>query len=104
MKESDWKIFKDIKDKALNSYCLGVLEDSKKIISNERNTAHERYIMLYKLIDRKDETIAQFFNGHSRSKAWSQLFAIRKEGIADKNLLSKLSEDFLESTDPNRFN
>jgi len=44
------------------------------------------------------------FDGHSRSKATLQLLAIRGEGLADQELLKKLSKEFLEATDPKRVN
>ena len=103
MKESDWKVFKEIKDKALDTYCKNILDESKKIISKDDKSAHNRYLKLYKHIKEKDQIIARLFNGHSRSKAWSQLYNIRQEDLADESLLLKLSAEFLESTDPDRF-
>ncbi len=40
------------------------------------------------------------FDGHSRSKAWLQLLAIRGEMLADESLVAKLSEEFRNQTDP----
>ncbi len=42
------------------------------------------------------------FDGHSRTKAWIQLIAIRSEGLADEVLLSKLSDEFRNETDPEK--
>ena len=105
MKESDWKIFTQIKAKALETYCLNILRESNDLINDENNeTDHEKYISLYNLIQKKDKKIARIFNGHSRSRAGFQLLAIRQEKLAEKELLLKLSAEFLESTDPDRFN
>jgi hypothetical protein len=46
--------------------------------------------------------MALLFDGHSRSKAWIQLIAIRSEGLADEELLSKLSNEMLNETDPEK--
>ena len=35
MKESDWKIFRQIKEKALARYCEEALADFSKIINND---------------------------------------------------------------------
>ncbi len=67
MKESDWKIFKKIKEN-------------------------------------RDKQMALIFDGHSRSKAHLQLLAMRGEGLVDEELLSQLSEEFIEQTDPARLN
>ena len=102
MKESDWKIFVKIKKMALDKYCSIILEESQALINDEKISSHERYINLFQLIQKRDKTIARIFNGHSRSNAWLQLMGMRQEGIADKALLTQLSEDFQKVTNPNK--
>ena len=103
MKESDWKIFKEIKNKALEKYCSKVLQEFTEVINNENEHVHERYLHLYKLVKDRDKELSRIFDYHSRSKAHIQLTLIRNEGLADNELLSKLSEEFLEDTDPDMF-
>jgi hypothetical protein len=100
MKESDWKVFTDIKDKAIEKYCTLALEESKEVISDQKEHVHNRYILLYKLLQNRNKQMSLLFDGHSRSKAWIQLIAIRSEGLADEVLLSKLSDEFSNETDP----
>ena len=101
MKESDWKIFVKIKKMALEKYCSNILKESQALINDDKTSSHERYINLFQLIQKRDNTIAQIFNGHSRSNAWLQLMGMRQEGIADKVLLEELSDDFRKMTQPN---
>jgi len=100
MKESDWKVFTDIKDKAIEKYCTLALEESKEVISDQKEHVHNRYLLLYKLLQNRNKQMSLLFDGHSRSKAWIQLIAIRSEGLADEVLLSKLSDEFRNETDP----
>ena len=102
MKESDWKIFKTIKDIALEKYCTLVLDESQDVISKQDENVHNKYLLLYKLLQNRDKQMALLFDGHRRSKAWLQLIAIRSEGLADETLLAKLSDEFREETDPER--
>jgi hypothetical protein len=102
LKESDWKIFKTIKEIALEKYCTLVLEESQAVISKQDNNAHNKYLLLYKLLQNRDKQMALLFDGHSRSKAWLQLIAIRSEGLADDALLAKLSDEFRAETEPKR--
>ena len=102
MKESDWKIFKQIKENAIELFCGQALEEFEEVITNKNEHVHNRYLLLYKLVQNRDKQMQLLFDGNSRSKAPLQLLAIRGEGLADENLLSKLSEEFLESTDPQR--
>ncbi len=104
MKESDWKIFKKIKEKALDKYCNRILKEFSNVIEKKNANAHSRYLELYKLIHDRDELLADIFNGHSRSKAGFQLLMMRREALADEALLKELSDEFYQSTDPERYN
>jgi len=103
MKESDWKIFKEIKEKAIEQFCTQALNEFGEVIDDEKEHVHNRYLLLYKLVQNTNKRMALIFDGHSRSKATMQLVAIRGEGLADEQLLSKLTDEFLEHTDPKRF-
>ncbi len=100
MKESDWKIFKEIKEKAIEEFCTKALTEFRKVIDDESKHVHERYLLNYKLVENRDKQMALLFDGHSRSKAPLQLLAIRGEGLANEELVSKLSNEFREHTDP----
>ncbi|MFC3122522.1 hypothetical protein [Agaribacter flavus] len=102
MNESDWKIFKQIKDLAIEKYCSLTLDEANDIISGERESSHETYLYLYKTLQNRDKHLAVMFEGHSRSKAWLQLIAMRKEGLAEQSLLDKLSDEFRIKTDPTK--
>lgn len=104
MKESDWKLFKKIKEKALDKYCNEVLTEFSKVINKKNIDAHSRYLELYKMVHNRDKLLAEIFNGHSRSKAWRQLLMIRQEELADEALLQELSDKFYQSTDPEDYN
>ncbi len=104
MKESDWKVFKEIKEKAIEQFCNKALEEFKGVIEERRGKSQEAYTLLYRSVQDKDKRMALIFDGHSRSKAELQLLAIRSEGLADEKLLSNLSNEFLEQTDPKRIN
>ncbi len=100
MKESDWKIFKQIKDKAIDQFCRDALSTFSEITTDEDKSAHERYLQLYDTVDKTNRKMSSLFDDHSRSKAALQLLVIRREGLADAVLVAKLSDDFKESTDP----
>jgi len=102
MKESDWKVFTALKEKALEKYCTLALEESQEVISDNNKHAHKKYLFLYELLQNSNKKLALLFDGHSRSKAWIQLIAIRSEGLADEALLSKLSDEMLEKSDPEK--
>lgn len=96
MKESDWKIFKQIKEHAIQLFCDNALTEFEEIIKERDENAQEAYTLLYRLVVNRNKHMALLFDGHSRSKAHLQLLAIRGEGLADETLLCKLSEEFLQ--------
>ncbi len=104
MNESDWKIFKQIKENAIQLFCNNALTEFEEVIKDRNENAQEAYTLLYRLVVNRDKHMALLFDGHSRSKAHLKLLAIRSEGLASETLLSKLSEEFLQQTDPKRVN
>lgn len=103
MKESDRKIFKQIKARAIQQFCDNALSEYEEIIKNRGEDLQDTYLNLYGRVMERGKEMAQLFDGHSRSKAFLQLLAIRSKGLADEDLLKKLSQEFLQDTDPCRF-
>ena len=60
MKESDWKVFKNIKDTALEKYCTLVLDESQDVISKQDDSVHNKYLLLYKLLQKRDKQMGVF--------------------------------------------
>lgn len=100
MKESDWKIFKEIKEKAIERFCESALNEFREVMDKEDEHIHNRYLLHFKLVQNRNRQMALIFDDHTRSKAHLQLLAIRGEGLADESLVSKLSEEFRKQTDP----
>jgi hypothetical protein len=100
MRESDWKIFKQIKQKAIEEYCEQALKEFSEIINDDKEHVHNRFLLIHRLAKNREKEMSLIFDYDSRSKAPIQLMLIRKEGLADQHLLSKLSDNFLEQTDP----
>ena len=74
--ESDWKIFRDVRAAALERFCQRVLGDVERIMSDEARSFHDRYLEIYKLIERRDGELAHAFNDMRRSTAIFQLAVI----------------------------
>lgn len=101
--EGDWKKFKQIRERALEKFCLSSLDECKAIIDRADLLPHERYLLNYQTVRDRDKILAQIFDGLSRSRAYLQLLMIRREELADEDLISQLSEQFQTQTDPKNF-
>lgn len=102
MTKSDWEIFKQIKIKAIEQFCALCFSEFRDVIDDESKAIHERYLLNYSLVQSRNKKMSLLFDGHSRSKAWLQLLAIRGEGLADEMLVSQLTEEFREKTNPTK--
>lgn len=101
--EANWKIFKQIRECALEKYYQQCLNDYVLIAARADMTPRERYLLHYRTVHERDKNLADMFNGLSRSRAFYQLVQIRREGIADPDLVEQLSEEYQRSTDPKNF-
>ncbi|VXC41557.1 conserved hypothetical protein [Pseudomonas sp. 8Z] len=92
--ESDWKIFKELKTKALERFSQRILDESQAICCNSALSAHERYGELYRLIHQRDKEMARAFDGLSRSKAHLQLCLMQDLELLTQEELARFSKDF----------
>ena len=102
IRESDWKIFNKIKDIAIERFCEKAIVEYKEILEDTAEHVHNRYLLHYKVVQVRNKQMALIFDGHSRSKAWLQLLAMRGECLVDDSLVAELSEEFREATNPER--
>jgi hypothetical protein len=79
--ESDWKIFRELHAAALERFCRRVLGDIEPIASDEARSFHDRYLEIFKLIERRDDELAHAFNDLRRSTAIFQLATICSHGL-----------------------
>lgn len=100
MKESDWKKFKQIKERALERFCARAMADFEEAMQTEELSHYGRYLYLYKLVENVDKRLSILFDGNSRSKAQIQLMLIRSESLVDEHELEGMSDEFLGATKP----
>jgi hypothetical protein len=91
IKESDWKLLRQLHSVALERFCQRILEELERINSDSAKSFHQRYLDIFDVIERRDKEIAQAFNDIRRSTALTQLTAIQSHGLLTK-------EEFLRFT------
>jgi hypothetical protein len=96
IKESDWKVFRKIREPALERYCQRVLEDVRRLIDKDSSSYHDRYLQLWKLLRDRDNTIAIAFNDPRRSRAIIQLMNIDAENLLTEDELNQFSDETRE--------
>jgi hypothetical protein len=96
IKESDWKIFRKVREPALERYCQRVLEDVRRLLDKDKGAYHERYLKVWELLRNRDKTLALAFNDPRRSQAIIQLANIKAENLLTEDELNQFSAELLE--------
>jgi hypothetical protein len=79
--EADWKVFRRLHSVALERFCERVLAEVSGLASGSGQSAHERYLEIYQLLQRRDQELADAFDDFRRSTAWPQLAILRSRGL-----------------------
>lgn len=90
--ESDWRRFREVHKTLLERYCARVLSELAALSNSSDGTAHDRFLHVYKLIERRDKELARAFNDFRRSTAVMQLGIMRRMELLTDEDLSVFSE------------
>lgn len=95
--ESDWRIFREVRATALERFCAQILEEATREIAKPGNSSHEKYLSLWKLIERHDHDIARAFNNPRRSTACMQMRVMHSMGLFTAEEVQRFSPEIQES-------
>jgi hypothetical protein len=93
IKESDWKLLRQLAPVALERFCQDVLEKLERIAANDSKTYHQRYLAIYDLVRRRDRELAKAFNDLRRSTAFFQLANIYSQHLLGDEEFSRFSSE-----------
>jgi hypothetical protein len=74
--EADWKVFRKLREIALERFCRRVLDGLDRFRQDDSRTYHERYLELFRWLQDRDDDIARAFNDPRRSRMLLQLATI----------------------------
>ena len=95
MKESDWKVFRRLHSVALERYCQRVLAEVRAA-TECKDSYHDCYRDVYRLIRSRDKTMAQAFDDPRRSNGLILLVNIIEEGLLTGEELQEFSGEVQE--------
>lgn len=85
--ERDWKHLRTLDRVALNRYCARILEECVAVIDDSAASPHERYLRLYRLLQKRDDSLATAFDDLRRSTATLHLASMVSLGLLTENEL-----------------
>ena len=93
---ADWKVFKTIREVALERFCEQVLADVTRIASDAAKTKHQRYLAIYKLTRERDAEIDPIFDTLRRSTAVRQIVSFRLNDLLTAEELRQFSPELVD--------
>jgi hypothetical protein len=91
--EADWKVFRQLHPLALDRFCQRVLAEVGRLAAETGAGSHQRYLAVFKLLQRRDEELADSFDNPRRSTALIQLARIRAEGLLTDEEFARFSAE-----------
>lgn len=89
--EFDWKVFRELRMRALERFCERVLIEIERLSSDSSKTFHDRYIDSYRFIEQQDRDLGRAFDTPRRSQAILQLALIASHGLLKAEELERLT-------------
>jgi hypothetical protein len=99
IKESDWKLLRELHDVALERFCQRVLGEVQRRSAASKKSYHERYLEICRLLKRRDRELADSFNGLRRSTAVQQLTVIHSQGLLSEEEFARFSPETRSAVD-----
>jgi hypothetical protein len=93
IRESDWKLFREFQPLALDRFCQRVLAEVSRVSADAGRSNHERYLAVFKLLQRRDEELAEAFDDPRRSTAVVQLARIRFQELLSEEEFARFSPE-----------
>jgi hypothetical protein len=78
---------------ALERFCDRVLAEIERVTHLSAQSAHQRYLDIFKTIEQRDREIASIFDDPKRSNALTMLARMRSEGLLMEDEFSSLSPE-----------
>ena len=89
--ESDWKLFRELRELALERFCKRVLEELDPLARDGSRTHHERYIDVFGLLKERDGELARAFDDPRRSRMIQQLVTMHTLGLLEADELARFT-------------
>jgi hypothetical protein len=97
IRESDWKVFKQILPVALDRYCDRVLREVTALTSDATKTPHERFCEICELVRERDRTLQNGLTYLRRSTALFQLGIFYSNGLLTEEEVARFSPEAREA-------
>jgi hypothetical protein len=99
IKESDWKLLRQLHSEALERFCQQILLEIERINSDRVKSFHQKYLDIYEVLHRRDKEVTQTFDDLRRSTAFIHLASMKGRGLLTENELLRFSQETRDVVD-----
>jgi hypothetical protein len=89
--EADWKLLRELKPRALERFCERALAEVSRIVADTSRGTHDRYLQLFRVLDRSDRALSEAFNDLRRSTALMRISMMRSHGLLTDEEFARFS-------------
>ena len=93
IKESDWKVLRQLHPVALERFCKQALLRVDRINSDSSKSFHQKFLEIFYVTREGNEEIALVFDDLRRSTAMGHLFAMKSRGLLTEEEFSRFSPE-----------
>jgi hypothetical protein len=91
--EADWKLLRKLSVSALERFCDRVLSEVGLLAAEPGQSSHQRYLAVFKLLQKQDKKLADMFNNLRRSTALLQLALMRSRDLFTEEEFARFSPE-----------
>jgi hypothetical protein len=91
--EADWQHLRQLTPVVLDRLCARILKQVARASGAPGKSNHERYLAVFRLIERRDQEIADAFNDMRRSRALDRILAMHRLGLFTAEECAGFSEE-----------
>jgi hypothetical protein len=95
--EPDWKVFRELRELALQWFCQRVLLEIEQVSADPSASFHDRYLRVYRLLQRHDRELADAFDDPRRSRAMLQLVMIHSRQLLEPEDVMRFTQETRDS-------
>ncbi len=89
--ESDWKLFRQLREVALDRFCKRVLDELDPLRRDTTRSHHERFLDVFDFLLRRNKALARAFDDPRRSRMIDQLAAMHAEGLLEPDEVTRFT-------------
>jgi len=97
--ESDWKVFRELREFALDRFYRGVLEELDLLRGDDSQSHHKRYSAIFRMLQKRDDELAHAFDNPRRSQMILQLGAMYSRGLLAPDEIARFTSGTRETVE-----